>query len=65
MVVEWRDDPCREIRRAPAIDQFEHGVEIDPAVAREPTGHAGSESGGKEPAAAPVDDGAELRASVE
>ena len=31
-------------------------MEVDPAVSREPTGHAGSESGGNESAATPLDE---------
>jgi hypothetical protein len=55
-VLEWRQDPRRELRRATALDQLDECVQIDPALARELPGQAPVEAGLAQACAAPGDD---------
>lgn len=54
--IQRSDNARRQFRRAAAVDQLDHGVEIDPAVAREAARQVGTEARGKQPTSAPVDD---------
>jgi len=64
-VVERRQDSCGERGRAPAIDELEHGVQVDAAVSRQPGGEIGGEPRGYESSATPSDDRADLGARIE
>jgi hypothetical protein len=64
VVVQRSEYPCRDRGWAAAIDELENGVEVDAAVARQPSGQIGSEPGGNQASAAPPDDRAELRAPL-
>jgi len=56
-VVEWRQDASRKLGPAVPVDQLEHGVQLDLAVAGKPSGQIRGRPRVEEAAAPPPDDG--------
>ena len=51
-----REDPCRELWRAAAVDQFEHRVQIEAAVMGQLARQLEMKAGAEQSAPTPLDD---------